>query len=62
MDKKQKDKQYFKNFKLKNVNKLYYSYKQIKMKMKKQIKRQKKNKTNKIMKKVKIVYLFRIKI
>ena len=61
MDKKQKDKQYFKNFKLKNVNKLYYSYKQIKMKMKKQTKRQKK-KTNKIMKKVKIVYLFRIKI
>lgn len=45
MDKKQKDKQYFKNFKLKNVNILYYSYKQIKMKMKKQIKRQKK-KTN----------------
>jgi len=27
MDKKQKDKQYFKNFKLKNVNILYYSYK-----------------------------------
>ena len=45
MDKKQKDKQYFKNFKLNNVNILYYSYKQIKMKMKKQIKRQKK-KTN----------------
>lgn len=61
MDKKQKDKQYFKNFKLKNVNILYYSYKQIKMKMKKQIKRQKK-KTNSIMKKVRIVYLFRIKI
>ena len=33
MDKKQKDKQYFKNFKLKNVNILYYSYKQIKMKI-----------------------------
>ena len=29
MDKKLKDKQYFKNFKLKNVNILFYSYKYV---------------------------------